>query len=116
MLLEPPSEPDRTHREKVDGGRDVVLVVLNGLLSTLTDSLVSSDVDHSPDASLALVCLEDLVDVLLEGDVAAEDLNLERLLVLLGSVGGESILSDLGNALQSLRERVGEARGSRVQR
>lgn len=77
---------------------------------------MGSDVNDSPDASLALVRLEDLVDVLLESDVAAEDLNLERLLVLLGSISGESILGDLGNALQSLRERVGEASGRQGQR
>lgn len=67
--------------------------------------------DDTPNATLALVSLEDLLNVGLEGEVALEHLNLEGLLVLLGSISRELSLSNLGDPLQSLGERVVEAGG-----
>lgn len=61
------------------------------------------------DAALGLVVLEDLFNVLLDGDVAAVDVNLEGLLVLFGRVGAELALGDGRDALACGRERVVEA-------
>lgn len=62
-----------TDIKKIDGRVDVVSVVLDWLLTTLADSLVSSNVDDTPDAALALVGLEDLVNVFWVCDVSLED-------------------------------------------
>lgn len=105
----------RTHVEEVNGGRDVDIVVLDRDLARLADGLEGGDVNDAVDAALGLVVLEDLFNVLLDGDVAAVDVNLEGLLVLFGRVGAELALGDGRDALAGGRERVVEAadRGAR---
>lgn len=97
------------HVEQVNRGRDVVLVVLDRDLAALADRLERRDVDDAPYAALGLVLVEDLLDVALDRDVAAVDLDLERLLVVVGRVGGKRILRNLGDTLERSRVRVVEA-------
>lgn len=99
----------RTHVEEVNGGRDVDIVVFDRDLSRLADGLEGGDVNDAVDAALGLVVLEDLFNVLLDGDVAAVDVDLEGLLVLFGRVGAELALGDGRDALACGRERVVEA-------
>lgn len=98
-----------THGEKVDRGGDVVLVVLEGLLAGFADSLVSGDVDDTPDSALVLVGLEDVLDVLLQCQISLDDIDIASLLLFLGSVCGKGLDSEFRDALESRGERIVEA-------
>ena len=74
------------HIENVDGRVNVILVILDGLLSALANSFVRCDVDDAPNATLILVGFKDLVNVLGIGDIALEDFNLGGILVVLRRV------------------------------
>jgi hypothetical protein len=115
-LLETSGARTATHVEEVNGGRDVDVVVLDRDLARLANGLEGGDVDDTVDAALGLVVLEDLFNVLLDGDVAAVDVNLEGLLVLFGRVGAELALGDGRDALACGRERVVEAAEPRTRR
>jgi len=86
------------------------LVILKGLLSRLSDSLVSSDVNNSPDSTLVLVSLEDVVNVLLQSQISLDYVDIASLLLLIGSVGRKSLDCEFRYALESSRERVVEAK------
>lgn len=104
----------KTHVEEVDRRGNVVLVVLDRDLTTLSHRLERGNVDNTPDRSPPLLVVDkDLVNLGLDRDVAANDLDLEGLLVLLGGASGEGILRNLGDALEGRRERVGEAASGR---
>lgn len=98
-----------TYGEEVDGRGDVVLVVLNWLLPTLSNSLVSSNMDDTVNAFLVGVRGEHLVDIRLEGNVTLEEINHAVVFVCLGGSGGQGLEGELGHALEGLGERVGEA-------
>lgn len=65
------------------------------------------DVNDTPDAALA-VLLKDSADVLGIDEVDCELIDLSRVLVLLGRIGGEGIARDLGQAVVDLGVRVVE--------
>ena len=103
-------ERAQTHIEQTDGGRDVVLVVLDGLLSRLADGLEGRDVDHAPDARPFLVVeVKDALDIGRALEVAVEHLDLGVGLVLLARAAAELVARNLRDAVEGLGERVGEA-------
>lgn len=90
---------DETYADEVDGGRDVVLVVLDRLLGALPNGLVGRDGDDCVDAALGLVRLEDLLNVVLDRDVALKEVDLAVGLVGVGSIGRERLEGELGDAV-----------------
>jgi len=52
---------------------------------------VSSDVNDSPDSTLILVSLEDVLNVLLQSQISLDNIDIASLLLLLGSVGRKGI-------------------------
>lgn len=100
---------EETHADEVDGRRDVVLVVLDGLLCALPDGLVGSDCDHCVDAALGLVRLEDPLNVVLDRDVALKEVDLAVGLVGVGGIGRERVEGELGDTVERGGEGVGEA-------
>lgn len=105
------AESHRTHLEEVDGRGDVVGVVLDRLLATLSDSLVRGEVDRAKDAADGVVDLEDLCDVGGVGEVADEEVDLHVGLVGGGGIGGKGAEGEGRDALDGLGERVGETGG-----
>jgi hypothetical protein len=87
------------HLEERHGAANVDLVVREGDLARLADSLEGGEVDNTPDATLGLVLLEDGVDL---GGVAEVDLVEDGL----GGVRAHLVAGDLGAAVHGLGEGV----------
>lgn len=93
---------------------DVVLVVLKRLLCRLADGLVGGHGDDGVDAADLVVIGKDLFNVRLDGHVALVEIDHAVVPVRLGRAGGEGLLGKLGDAVEGLLERVGEAGCQRV--
>lgn len=66
--------------------------------------------NDSPDSTLILVSLEDVLNVLLQSQISLDNIDIASLLLLFGSVGRKGINCEFRYSLESSRERVVEAR------
>lgn len=94
------------HLEKVDQTTDVDIVVVDRDFGTFTDGFEGSTEDDTPDLVLAGAGLKDFTNVVLGTEIAFEDIDFAVVLVLLGSVGGELVDSDLLETLDGGGEGV----------
>jgi len=67
-------------------------------------------VDDSPNSTLILVSLEDVLNVVLQSQISLDNIDIASLLLLFGSVGRKGINCEFRYALESSRERVVEAK------